>query len=65
MLASGMSEGDVRAEYPQLTQEDILAAIAYIARASHSSSGRAGVRLKLDENIGRSGVEHMLHWPKK
>jgi uncharacterized protein (DUF433 family) len=34
MLASGMSEGDVRAEYPQLTHEDILAAIAYGAEAS-------------------------------
>jgi uncharacterized protein (DUF433 family) len=34
MLASGMSEGDVRAEDPQWTQEDILAAIAYGAEAS-------------------------------
>ena len=34
LLASGMSEADVRSEYPQLTQEDILAAIAYGAEAS-------------------------------
>jgi uncharacterized protein (DUF433 family) len=34
LLASGMSEADVRAEYPQLTHEDILAAIAYGAEAS-------------------------------
>lgn len=34
LLASGMSEVEVRAEYPQLTHEDILAAIAYGAEAS-------------------------------
>jgi uncharacterized protein (DUF433 family) len=34
LLASGMVEAEVRAEYPQLTHEDILAAIAYGAEAS-------------------------------
>jgi uncharacterized protein (DUF433 family) len=34
LLASGMAEAEVRAEYPQLTHEDILAAIAYGAEAS-------------------------------
>ena len=34
LLASGMSEAEPRAEYPQLTHEDILAAIAYGAEAS-------------------------------
>jgi uncharacterized protein (DUF433 family) len=34
LLASGMSEADVRAEYPQLSREDILAAIAYGAEAA-------------------------------
>ena len=29
LLASGLSEAEVRTEYPQLRQEDILAAIAY------------------------------------
>jgi uncharacterized protein (DUF433 family) len=33
-LASGMSEAEVRAEYPQLMHEDILAAIAYGAEAA-------------------------------
>jgi uncharacterized protein (DUF433 family) len=33
-LSSGMSEKDVLAEYPQLTHEDILAAIAYGAEAA-------------------------------
>jgi uncharacterized protein (DUF433 family) len=33
-LADGMSEAEVRAEYPQLTHEDVLAAIAYGAEAS-------------------------------
>jgi uncharacterized protein (DUF433 family) len=34
LLASGMSEAEVRAEYPQLAREDILAAIAYGAEAA-------------------------------
>ena len=34
LLAGGMSEADVRAEYPQLMHEDVLAAIAYGAEAS-------------------------------
>lgn len=29
MLASGATENEVRAEYPQIEHEDILAAIAY------------------------------------
>ena len=33
-LASGMSEAQLRDEYPQLTHEDVLAAIAYGAEAS-------------------------------
>ena len=34
LLADGMSEVDVRSEYPQLEHEDILAAIAYAAEAA-------------------------------
>ena len=34
MLAGGMSEAELRTEYPQLTHEDVLAAIAYGAEAS-------------------------------
>jgi uncharacterized protein (DUF433 family) len=34
LLASGMSEAEVRAEYPGLTHDDILAAIAYGAEAA-------------------------------
>jgi uncharacterized protein (DUF433 family) len=33
-LADGVSEADVLAEYPQLTRDDILAAIAYGAQAA-------------------------------
>lgn len=33
-LAEGMSESELRAEYPQLAHEDVLAAIAYGAEAS-------------------------------
>ena len=34
MLATGMSEAELRAEYPALTREDILAAIAYGAEVA-------------------------------
>jgi uncharacterized protein (DUF433 family) len=34
LLASGMSETELRREYPQLTHEDVLAAIAYGAEAA-------------------------------
>jgi uncharacterized protein (DUF433 family) len=34
LLAGGKSEAAVRAEYPQLTHDDILAAIAYGAEAA-------------------------------
>jgi len=34
MLAGGMPESDLLAEYPQLTHADVLAAIAYGAEAS-------------------------------
>jgi uncharacterized protein (DUF433 family) len=34
LLAGGMSEAELRAEYPVLTREDILAAIAYGAEAA-------------------------------
>ena len=48
LLADGMSEAEVRAEYPELTHDDILAAIAYAAEASRVKlaccSGRLGNR---------------------
>ncbi len=34
LLASGMSEGELLAEYPGLTHDDILAAFAYGAEAA-------------------------------
>jgi len=33
-LSDGMSEDELRAEYPQLAHEDVLAAIAYGAEAA-------------------------------
>ena len=36
-LASGASEADLLREYPQLTHEDILAAIAYGSEAARES----------------------------
>lgn len=44
-LAEGMTESDLRAEYPQLSHEDVLAAIAFGAEAARvrivSVAGRA------------------------
>lgn len=45
-LASGMTEAELLAEYPQLTHQDVLAAIAYGAEAAREriipvSPGRA------------------------
>jgi uncharacterized protein (DUF433 family) len=34
MLATGMSEAELRTEYPALTRDDILAAIAYGAEVA-------------------------------
>jgi uncharacterized protein (DUF433 family) len=34
LLAGGLSEAQLRVEYPELTHDDILAAIAYGAEAS-------------------------------
>jgi hypothetical protein len=34
LLASGMPEADIIAEYPALTRDDVLAAIAYGAEAA-------------------------------
>jgi uncharacterized protein (DUF433 family) len=34
MLAAGTTEAELRAEYPQLAHEDVLAAIAYGAEAA-------------------------------
>jgi uncharacterized protein (DUF433 family) len=34
LLASGLSEAELLAEYPNLTHQDVLAAIAYGAEAS-------------------------------
>jgi uncharacterized protein (DUF433 family) len=34
LLATGMSEDELRAEYPALTHDDVLAAIAYGAEAA-------------------------------
>jgi uncharacterized protein (DUF433 family) len=34
LLATGMTEAELRAEYPALTHEDVLAAIAYGAEAA-------------------------------
>lgn len=34
LMAGGMSETEVRAEYPELAREDILAAIAYGAEVA-------------------------------
>ena len=37
-LASGMSEDDILADYPELTQEDIRACLAFAANREHQIS---------------------------
>lgn len=41
MLAGGMTETELLAEYPQLTRDDALAAIAYGAEMSRKRSCRS------------------------
>jgi uncharacterized protein (DUF433 family) len=36
LLSTGMSEEELRGEYPSLTREDILAAVAYGAGSRHA-----------------------------
>jgi uncharacterized protein (DUF433 family) len=43
-LADGMSEVELLAEYPQLTHEDALAAIAYGAEAARERIVPVGIR---------------------
>ena len=38
-LVGGMSEGQIRTEFPQLTQEDILACLAYAAERERRTMG--------------------------
>ena len=54
-LASGESEAQILAAYPQLEPDDIRAAIAYAAEVARErivprASGR--MNIKLDENLG-------------
>jgi uncharacterized protein (DUF433 family) len=35
MLSSGMSQQDIQEDFPELTPEDILAALAYAAEREH------------------------------
>jgi len=62
MLADGMTEPELLADYPQLVHEDILAAIAYGAEVARERvvpvcPWPSEVKLKLDENIGFRGLE--------
>ena len=47
LLADDTSESEICVEYPSLTHEDILAAIAYGAEAV---GGRVRVRLEIDKD---------------
>ena len=42
-LAEGMTEEDIIDHYPQLTQEDIRAALAYAAELAHESVWKTAV----------------------
>jgi uncharacterized protein (DUF433 family) len=61
-LADGMTEAELLAEYPGLTHEDVLAAIAYGAEAARGADHphphrKRGVKLKLDENLSRRAAD--------
>jgi uncharacterized protein (DUF433 family) len=60
LLASGTSEAELRSEYPQLSHDDVLAAIAYGAETSRERIVPVPVsgagRRKLDENLGQSAA---------
>jgi uncharacterized protein (DUF433 family) len=43
LLADGMSEAELRAEYPQLVHEDVLAAIAYGAEVARERIVPVGI----------------------
>ena len=55
-LANGTTTEDILAEYPQLTEEDIRAAIAYGAEMSRERYvdflTEGWMKFKLDENFG-------------
>ncbi len=42
-LAEGMTEADIIDHYPQLTREDIRAALAYAAELSHESIWKTAI----------------------
>lgn len=57
-----MTEAEILTEYPQLSREDVLAAIAYGAEAARERTilvppGSGCVKFKLDENVGTRGVQ--------
>jgi uncharacterized protein (DUF433 family)/predicted nuclease of predicted toxin-antitoxin system len=55
-LADGMTEAELLAEYPQLVRDRVWSGSG--ARAHHTGSNRPDrVKLKLDENLGRRGLE--------
>src|SRR5262245_8903822 len=47
LLADGVTEDQIRADYPQLAHEDILAAIAYGAEAARAGDSRFDRRSSL------------------
>jgi hypothetical protein len=58
-LADGLTVDQIVAEYPQLSPEDVLGALAYAAEVLHQESllplsawaGEGGVRFKIDEDL--------------
>jgi uncharacterized protein (DUF433 family) len=61
-LAEDMTEAELLTEYPGLTHEDVLAAIAYGAEAARERvipvpAQRYGVKFKLDENLSRRAAD--------
>ena len=50
-LDSGMSHAEILADFPQLTENDILACLAFTPDRAPHSDCRGGVKLLFDENL--------------
>ena len=62
LLAWGSTVGEILEDYPDLTETDIQACIAYGAEMARERFvevplGAGSVKFKLDENLGRRGQE--------
>lgn len=56
-LASGMTHAEILADFPQLSENDIFACLAFAADRERKMDTVAGVKLPLDENLSARLVD--------